>query len=254
MSLQASKMYHDLVGRGIVVVTTTTTSTGCFTSVKSVQPHPRLNIDTHYNLSPKEVELLAEKCLPKYKAKAEGVSSLKSTLPTHGFHASTDPSKEEKSKRTMTIDEVSNFRKDVRTIHKNGVANALPSDSLTWMDIGRQDYYELIVRAFQVADKIGNAKAVSRISCDGALTVSNARNLNEWWERASAEQKFTLLTVSKKSGKTPPSCEGGVFSSRYRSRLDELQCPFRGSEDSLVEKEMEEEFELEEDSWEGASL
>lgn len=80
---------------------------------------------------------------------------------------------------------------------KQGVLNVFPARSLVPEEFKRRNIDDLYLRAVVVAHNITEAKCVSRIACDPFLHTGGATSLHEWWIRATAEQRFRLLTESK---------------------------------------------------------
>jgi len=113
-------------------------------------------------------------------------------------------------------------------IKPSGVKNFLPSNSLTFTDFERTDT-ELEARVYSIADNIGRDKILSRITTNIAvLRIPGAEHLGHWWAKSTAEQKFVLLSQTKRQGKVHPYyARTGQLPESYRKAIDAVQCPFR---------------------------
>jgi len=138
----------------------------------------------------------------------------------------------------------------LNVVNKAGITNQLSPSSLNYMDLAHPELADLQARAYYVAHKLGAAKIASRIASNDEFTIIGCRSVSEWWDRASPEQRFRVLSDSKSRGKAPPTCTEGL-SPTYGLRMARLHCPFRNAEALLAKKE-------EEDDWhdleEGASI
>jgi hypothetical protein len=93
--------------------------------------------------------------------------------------------------------------KKITSVVNGGVKNQLPTGTLCFHDrmLSQQDF---MYRAAFIADRIGQAKLVSRIATDlDRLKVTGASTLVEWWDRASSYQRWVLLTTRGKVGRAP---------------------------------------------------
>jgi hypothetical protein len=131
------------------------------------------------------------------------------------------------------------------SVIKNGVKNELPQGSLSFSDFSlkRADFQ---LRAGFVANKIGAAKIVSRITtAPASMEVRGAADLKEWWEGATPLMKWLVLTNSKHAGLPPPGCDYTHLKGDHVEKLLSLECPFPDarteiySKDSLAEDDPE---------------
>jgi len=109
---------------------------------------------------------------------------------------------------------------DLRSIKRNGVMNILPRDSITRYEFTRPDPL-LVARIISVAREIGEPKAVSRITSDLSMRIDGCGSLHEWWQSASSEQRWQLLTIRKVSGEAKEGLPENV------RRLLNVECPFK---------------------------
>jgi len=131
----------------------------------------------------------------------------------------------------------------LRQIKRNGVMNILPRDSITRWEFSRPDPL-LVARIILVAKDLGEAKAVSRITSDLSMRIDGASTLFQWWDSASSEQKWRLLSSRKYSGEAKEGLPDDL------NRLLSVECPFK---DTHIEVETLD-SEGEESSYGGVSF
>lgn len=221
----------DLVRSGVITVSVYITADGTELSARAVQPHPKLGVQTNTNYDMATIARVLRKVdrvtsQPKVKFEDEVNDQ------AHGLGSSPFTS--------LTLNRAKEIaaKHDLLSVTRNGIKNQLPSDSLSWWDLMRSDPKELAVRALLVAEKIGTPKIVSRIhTAPDKLGVVGARDLNQWWEKATPEQRFRCLTTSSRLQKPPHGNSMENLSSRFAYRLAGLQCPFRNAETPLDQAE-----------------
>lgn len=225
------KNIRDLVDDGTITVHIDVSRNGEDVWCRSVQPHPGLGILTNQSMTFDEV-LATLGTGSRYKGKT--------TFPLINPALQKVSQMSEASARQVvsSLEDAQNRAalRNLMVLNRGGVANALPSDSLTWWDIGREDYDDFVARAFLVASKLGNQKLRARIETSAELRIDGCGGLEKWWFLASPGQRWSLLTTSSKRGNTPKTCLEGLKSS-YKNRLALLPCPFRGSENLQTQKE-----------------
>jgi len=126
-----------------------------------------------------------------------------------------------------------------------GVANILPTDSISWRDLAFLNDSDLLDRVNAVAAAVTAEKAwarITQINVSKGITAS-FHDLESWWEYAKPELRFTLISSAKKAGSKPSNF------SKLLGRLTGVQCPFRDSDRPLQEGSEEEE-EDEDLGWE----
>lgn len=125
----------------------------------------------------------------------------------------------------------------------SGTLNKKPSGSLVIEDLSLS-YEHLMARAVCVAHAIGNGRATSRVS--KTLGDLGAKTLSEWWDRATPEDKFTLMSHKKHKPKNFEHVP-------YLSKLGLLPFPFRGFDEEmelyLFPEDQEEMDETTEEGW-----
>lgn len=210
-----------LLANGTLTVSIHLSKDGIEHWYRSVQSHPRLGVKTNTAMTLEDVVSFFGPG-SKYTGK--------STLP---FREAAPPSGDPLN--SVVVDNMEkaiqrSTLKNLNSIYRNGVSNQLPSDSLSWWDLGREDYDDFAARAFLVARKIGEARITSRISSDATkgLLIKGAHSLDEWWFRANSQQRWEVLSTQSKRGDTPKTCLEGLKNS-YLRRLELLPCPFRAN-------------------------
>lgn len=226
-----------LVARGVLTASVHVSRDGIDCWFRPTQSHPRLGVRTNESLSADDATRIfgsrskfagntSEKTVwaPRQK-------SLGSELLPMPFRP-TAPSPEPNPDIVVTTFSQALQRsklKNLSVVIRNGVGNLLPKDSLSWWDLGREDFDDFAARAFLVAKQIGEAKAAAKISSQATtMRVVGAGDLHEWWFKATSDQKWNLLSSAKKRGETPNSCTEGLKTS-YTRRFEVLPCPFRNS-------------------------
>jgi len=208
---------RGLVEGGVITVDAHVTYDGCDIWSRSTQPHPKLGVGTHESYDPLEL--------------AGKLSKVNVPLPVRGSVNAKDKGKSP-GIRTLFDAKVYASKNDVTRITKNGVANILPTDSLCYRDFeASMDHFQ--TRSFLVAEKIGLNKLRARIASDSRLSVEDAYDLGSWWQLASANKRFSLLSTNAKLGKPVQK----DLQHRLKSFLEQLNCPFQDTEVALVEKE-----------------
>jgi hypothetical protein len=237
---------EGLVARGVLTVSVYLSSDGQDVWFRATKSHPELGVRTNDSLSLEDtIRLFGPDS--KFAGKeqktvwAPRVASLGSYVSPLPFRGTAPP--EPNPDVVVTTYEQALQRsklKNLNVVIRNGCANSLPKDSLSWWDLGREDYDDFAARAFLVARAIGEVKAASRVASVPELHVRGAAALDDWWFRATADQKWALLSSAKKRGETPKTSLEGL-SSRYRKRFELLQCPFRNSPLNLEKQTTKEE-------------
>jgi len=218
-SYELSKRAMELVGGGRIVVTAQFTRSGIETWARAVQPHPRLNIPTNESFPVEELVQMMEKVQAEKhdeSAPVRALRSIRSEDPEAPFKDTAE------AKKFMYKN---GFDKAVRY----GVSNILPRESLTWYDLEHDNLYATQARLMYVCSNVGPAKFISRIETQRELLgIDGATNLKEWWDRATALQRFRLTTTAKNVGRRglQPSAEETYFNDVHTRRLGELRFPF----------------------------
>jgi hypothetical protein len=242
----------NLVEAGVVSIHASFFKTGIDVYGRVVQPHPRLGISPHESYQIDELEQMLNKVQVHESVKSGG-SSGGAPLPTRGDKSPvgvraqstlTPPSAGKNFHVIRHFDE--RLSKQVPyQIVMSGVANILPVDSISWKDLAFLSQDDLELRIHSVSAAIGAEKAWARISTINSSmgsTLPAFYDLNSWWEGASPQMRFNLISSSKKAGEKPSN------SSKLLSRVS-ARCPFRDSHYPR-EEEAEEEEENEDLSWE----
>jgi hypothetical protein len=211
----------SLVNAGVIVIDIHLTRDGPDVWSRVTQPHPRLGVRTNQSFPVEDLLNMLEKVSLPGRKKERQNYPLTSEVLRHSNTAM--PFKEAlalaKSKN------LSSFKQP------NGVENLLSPESLTFLDLERTRR-EFEARVVLVTHKIGQAKLLSRIATSDVLNISGCDTMEEWWSRATAAQKWGLLTTSKKDlhGKKRDGSDAKI-----ELLLTGLQCSFRNPESGAGE-------------------
>jgi len=203
------------------------------TWARSVQPHPRLGINTSTSYTLTEIEDALQKVVlgPDHSAVPKKVKD------TTEAPEVTQGSNELLGFRD--IEEAITFaRNNLREIKKdNGVRNKLPLDSITCYDL-EMSQRDLFARVALVGAHVSSAKMASRISSQKeTLGVKGVSDLQGWWTKSTAMQKMRLMMRSKY---TPASGDGLIHISKiWLDKLGALAFPFRDAEAQVGPEEVE---------------
>jgi hypothetical protein len=245
-----------LIARGVLTASVHVSSDGNDCWFRPTQSHPRLGVRTNESLTADDAVRLFgsrskfagsnEKTVWAPRQKSLGAEIL--PMPFRPKVPSPEPNPDVVV-TTMRQALQRSQLKNLSVVIRNGISNQLPKDSLSWWDLGREDYDDFSARAFLVAKQVGEAKAVSRIASQPlTMKVVGASDLHEWWFKSSSEQKWNLLSSQAKRGETPKSCLEGLKSS-YDRRFQLLPCPFRNSPLNMEKLVKEKESSDEEDQY-----
>jgi len=220
------KRIRELVDGGVVTVGVHATEDGLDCFVRSVRPHPRLNISTSESFDViTAIELFAKISLEDKSLKGKVPIKVASLTQREKSHY--DPGPRLKTEKEMAPELLKQRGWD--QIKIGNMTNELPSASLTYHDLGRKEELATQLRCYVVAEKIGPAKAVHRISSDPhRFYAGGARDLLSWWDSSTPEQKFDLLTENKKRGQPPEGNLGGL-TPHFAKRMDRMVCPFQNA-------------------------
>jgi hypothetical protein len=233
VSFKLTPRIAELLASGVISVTCDAFSSGKEVYGRVLQPHPRLGVYPHQSYPLDELEPLLEKVKVREEVnKSYGGEPSSSPKVT--------PTKKGQSIRVQTLDDPEIGKVPV-ALTVGGVTNALCRDSLSWKDLHHLSDDQLNRRLLSIGKAIGADKAVSKIEA-GAYTPLKSNSLYKWWVAASNEDRFRLITNSKKVGIDP-----GRERSQLLSRLGVGQYPFRGTDRSFQKGKEEEEEEEEED-------
>jgi len=223
INVQLNQKVSELVSRHIVVVTAVVTGSGIDIWARVTQPHPRLGIlpNESFGLDSDIMDLLHDKVVKAHK---------KIDLP------GAKPVGSKKVKWVENLDraelaDIYTKRNLGTVVHDNGVKNLVTSRSLTEQDSSLSDD-DFALRCMYIADQVGNQTMKARISPSPSLRIRGVSTLAEWWARADGEQRFTILTSSKKFG----NIHSGA-AQKVKDLLIRTPCPFRNSEGNLGEEE-----------------
>lgn len=246
-----------LVARGVLTASVHVSRDGIDCWFRPTQSHPRLGVRTNESLNASDATRIFGSS-SKFAGKDEKTvwapreKSLGSQTVPMPFRpsVSVEPSQNPDIVVTTYTQALQRSRlKNLSVVIRNGVGNLLPKDSLSWWDLGREDYDDFAARAFLVAAQQGEAKAAAKISSQApTMRVVGAGDLHEWWFKATSDQKWALLSSAKKRGETPKTCLEGLKSS-YARRLEILPCPFRNSPLNVEKLQKEEGSSGEEDQY-----
>jgi hypothetical protein len=214
LQIVCSKRIRELVAGGVIVLDAHVSRDGIELRCRATQAHKKLGILTSSSYTPEEMEALLTKVeanpLPspsaspvKKKSKVTfekepgGVSLTgKLTLDSMGYRSNAGAAVDSRNRR---LDR-----------HKsNGVENQLLADSLTAVDF-RRPARDLFARVCAIAERIGEARIVSRIASDDFYEISSGEptDLSEWWNESNHFQKLRLLSSSK--GRKTIEKDGGI--------------------------------------------
>jgi len=231
---------QNLIMGGVITVGVHVTRDGKEMFARSVLPHPKLGITTACSFTLEEA----------IKAFAKVAHSHKNYVVADAPPPSKESGAAPATKITSLLAamNLSNERR-LDEVTKHGVKNSLPINSLTWTDLMRDNTDDLSARAILVANKIGSTKIAARISTDPAkFGAGRVKNLNDWWEVATPEQKFGVLTTHSKAGSAPIGSHFGKLSERFARRVHKVPNPFRDINvplDNTEENSSDEESPLE---------
>lgn len=126
----------------------------------------------------------------------------------------------------MSIDDATKIVEDRKLgwHRKAGLLNQYPADSLVRQDFCRSNIIEFLARVTTVARRVGEDKAVSRISC-GRFGPKGCETLHEWWEKASVIDRSRLLTSKKSEFKA-----GQAANPEFLKSIGEVGCPFQDTD------------------------
>jgi hypothetical protein len=111
-----------------------------------------------------------------------------------------------------------------------GVLNKYSVKSLVANDFKRVDANDFVARAVCVANTIGTDKMIKRLTTDPRFRISGATSLQEWWVRASTDQKLLSLTNAKDFDKSSVSAR--------LERIHQVGFPFQEAGlDSVADEE-----------------
>lgn len=230
ISIHTSRRIRELVANGVITIGAHITRDGTDVWARSVQPHPRLGVQTHNSYTLEEIETLLAKVEVQPFKNAEEVIASSSKLEGSASLSSFGYSSVE--------DAISHCeRRALRNcITAGGLTNLLPIHSLAPGDLDRP-VRDLYARACSVAQVLG-PKIVSHITSQrDTLAVSGARDLTEWWEGASPQKRLIVLSRSKYF---PGNREGRTLIHGYwLDKLEALPCPFQDAETQVGQPEEE---------------
>jgi len=221
ISIEMPPLIKNLVLSGVVTFHCDYSRDGPDFYFRSVLQHPRLGIRTNQSMTTDEV-YSAFGPGSKYAGK-----TAKTQAPYLSFGLTPNPDivvdSHEKALQRAGL-------KNLNVLVRNGSATTLPKDSLSYWDVGREDFDDFVARCFLVASQIGNSRIRSRIMSDPAFYSIGGKtitDLKEWWFKADATQRWGVLTSSKKMG-IPPSNGSGPYNLKptYVKRLEMVPCPF----------------------------
>jgi hypothetical protein len=227
--IEITPRIKDLVRSGVITIGVHITSDGTDVWVRTVQPHPRLDIKTYESMTLLEAETRLSK-VSTHASSGLSLRPVKKTAPP--------PSGEEGEFNFLGFESVPDavsFGKQVKEYRTDGgVRNKLPLDSLTPHDLG-SPVKTLYARACSVADRLGTAKIVSRIATKpDSLGVQGCRNLAEWWSGSTATQRLVILSHAKVFQRQA----GGIrIKNHWIDQLEQLPCPFRQAEAQVGQSE-----------------
>lgn len=204
----------ELIKSGVITVDIHLARDGFSVLARATQPHPRLGVraSTTYTLE-EIVDVLSKVKCQQGSATSPNREKIKDT--------------ETYSPRGVHFPLVGDKFAAPSSVTRYGVRNELPSKSLCFMDFTLSDV-QFAGRAQVVADNLGSAKLVSRITtARDVLDVSGASNLEEWWMKATPFQRWFLLSSSKKAGTAPSGCSYAALGEGHTRMLKSLSCPFR---------------------------
>jgi len=231
-NLHIPEQVYKYVRAGVITVDFHVTADGIDSWARCTQPHPRLGITTSQSMTFDEVPIL----LSKVRVQSDKVP----TTPPRSPLSQRAPQGRlpVPSTRSEAIDLIRSNHLD--KWNRGGVQNQLPVDSLHISDLALDDF-SLGVRLAYVATGQDSAKLVHRITSDTSLRVPQATNLKEWWQKASGDQIWRLLTVNRKSGW---ALESTIFKKRKvpYERLCRFRCPFLNPSTPMDIEEVEEDF------------
>lgn len=237
--IPSSPRIKELVSANVITIGVHITGDGQDVWARSTQPHPRLGVTTHDSYTLDEIEALLMKVVVKSR-------------PTQDVKPSDSAGDVSLQMKQMALgigsfDEAARLGEKIRqVVHRDGVKNLLPGDSLSVHDFDFPPA-DLYSRTCYIVQKVGTPIFVSRISSSPAvLGIKGAANLGEWWEGATPHQRFTILT----RGKRFPNGEWLHPRLSWLNSLEMMPCPFRDPETQVGK---EEGLSGEEDSQESSS-
>lgn len=233
-SFELPEVASELVRSGVIQVSVQFTRTGVDAWARTVQSHPRLDVHPHQSFPIDEIPECLLKTLPvsrRIELKMEGLSL-------------SEPKGSAKEKSPATVSSAMTIEYARHMVETQGldyvtgalgVKNKLPADSLTRHDLIRGGK-RLLARAVLVADSLSNQTIMARIATNSDLSVPGASDLKEWWSKASAKKRITVLSNHKK-------LKVGSLPIENLHSVMELPCPFRGTGGPLVSKKEVSEYE-----------
>lgn len=195
----------DLIRSGVITVDVHLARDGASVVGRCVQPHPRLKLRAcdSFNDIEELVRLLGD---------------VKTDFP----HQTPPTLRTGRSGESPLVD----VGTPPTFVYKHGVKNELPKASLCFADFGLSEA-EFQARARSVCNRLGSAKIVSRITTQTlVLEIKGAKDLTEWWERATSLQRWIVLTTAKMVGHPPPGCSYQNLRGQHHAMLSNLSCPF----------------------------
>jgi hypothetical protein len=239
MEFSFSQRILDLVTSGVITIGIHITQDGNDIWARAVQPHPRLGITTQTSYVPEDLADLLSK-----------ITTTRPTKMAFGSEPSYPVDNSVKGPGRVHFDSIDKAilysKKNQLTKHFNGgVWNLLPEDSIVPLDMDRSNL-ACYARFCAVADKLGTAKLVSRISTNRQnLYVRGSTDLQEWWTNATPLQRVILLG-KKKHFSRDESGEIRIHG-RWLDLIQELPHPFR--EAGTQVDQHEEEYSSEESTF-----
>jgi hypothetical protein len=230
----------ELLQAGVITITADWFSSGAEMYGRVTQPHPRLGVYPHESYKLDELEISLEKLkVPTLQG------SPNSSLPVS---ATGSPVKRGTAIKVLTRDDPEIGKIPTEVTLPGGVRNILPKASICFRDLQFLNDDQLYARLMSVGRELGADKAVSRISSVPSL-LREESTLYKWWQKATYEQRFTLITSSKLVGKCDESEKPTLL-----SRLTTGRYPFRGYDRKIQEVFGDEEEEEEAESVQGLEI
>jgi hypothetical protein len=242
------KRINELIQSGVIVVTCRFSRTGSDIWAYSVQPHPRLGVDTHTGYSLDEVTEIFKNFSVVDNRTYDGslAASPKDTLKGGKLVLSSGgiPISDVKSEKGPSPTMFPSLTEAIRYSDKNRLGevkkgntwNYLDKSSLTPADFEGRGLLELFARAVAVADNLSTPVIVSRINTQAEeLRLNGVSNLTEWWDAADGFQRIRVLSRTKRWGKSP-SCIAKAPST-YFEAISCIPCPFRDAWSQVYQEE-----------------
>jgi len=233
LKVKITPRVSELLQSGVISITAGWYSSGVEIYGRVTQPHPKLGVYPHESFPLDELESLLEKIRVSEEINFPLTPS-SSKAPATPSGTQVTPIKKGPAVAVRTKDDAEIGKVPV-SIKVGGVENVLPSKSLCWRDLMYLGDQQLNLRLLHVGREIGADKAVSRVSC-GSSFHTKANSLYGFWQRATNEERFLLISQAKWAGKV-----NNEDKERLLARLGAGQYPFRGTDQKMEEDETDHE-------------